>query len=344
MVVMPGLINPHCRHEMPGYVRNGVQGHLSVADEYVPAEIDYDDLLDAGYTALGLYPLGNGIPGRAIVVRIAGKPEDRVLLSPAYLEVSNNKKVFKDALQKAKQEIEKVEKARKEFEEKQKQAAASQPAGPPVSQPATQPASQPAFKPPEIDPAHQVLVDLIQKKEGLTALVEITRASDVVHMADVIKSFDLAPDAARFLLRYTFQTDLYRVEPELGPRKSKVVMTPWPTLVPNSVERLPIVQEYTAAGCEVTLIPINDSGNEHKRMFQRLATLVRDGWPRAAALKSVTLHPARLLGLDKRLGSIEKGKDADLILLDGDPLEPFARVRKVLIRGEIVHTVEGEIR
>ena len=77
---------------------------------------------------------------------------------------------------------------------------------------------------------------------------------------------------------------------------------------------------------------------------QRLTDLVRDGWPREAALKSVTLHPARLLGIGERFGSIEKGKEADFVFLDGDPLDPFARVRKVMIAGEIIHTVEGDVK
>jgi imidazolonepropionase-like amidohydrolase len=71
-----------------------------------------------------------------------------------------------------------------------------------------------------------------------------------------------------------------------------------------------------------------------------VAELVREGWPREEALKALTLHPARLLGLEARLGSIEKGKDADLIFLDADPFDPTARVREVMIAGEIVHRVE----
>ena len=57
-------------------------------------------------------------------------------------------------------------------------------------------------------------------------------------------------------------------------------------------------------------------------------------------MKALTLHPARPLGLEKRLGSIEKDKDADLIFLDADPLDPRARVREVMIGGEIVHRAE----
>ncbi len=60
------------------------------------------------------------------------------------------------------------------------------------------------------------------------------------------------------------------------------------------------------------------------------------GLSRMDALKSMTIHPAKLLGLQDRLGSIEKGKDADLVLYDGDPLEHLTHVCKVFIEGQLV--------
>jgi len=60
------------------------------------------------------------------------------------------------------------------------------------------------------------------------------------------------------------------------------------------------------------------------------------GLPREAALASITRTPAEILGLDDRLGTIEPGKDADLALFDGDPLEYTSHVCHVVIRGEVV--------
>lgn len=54
------------------------------------------------------------------------------------------------------------------------------------------------------------------------------------------------------------------------------------------------------------------------------------------ALKTITLNPAKLLGIDARVGSIEKGKDADLVLFDGDPFEYLTKVKMVFIDGEMV--------
>lgn len=54
------------------------------------------------------------------------------------------------------------------------------------------------------------------------------------------------------------------------------------------------------------------------------------------ALKSITLNPAILLGIENRVGSIDKGKDADLVLFDGDPFEYVTKVCTVIIDGEVV--------
>ncbi len=73
------------------------------------------------------------------------------------------------------------------------------------------------------------------------------------------------------------------------------------------------------------------------RLFLRSAALgVRGGLDRATALKSVTLNGAIMLDLDDRIGSLTKGKDADFIVLDGDPLSVYTRVLQTWVEGEMV--------
>jgi imidazolonepropionase-like amidohydrolase len=55
-------------------------------------------------------------------------------------------------------------------------------------------------------------------------------------------------------------------------------------------------------------------------------------------LKAVTLVPAQILGVANRVGSLEVGKDADVIVLDGPPLSIKTWVRRVYVNGELVHT------
>ena len=61
------------------------------------------------------------------------------------------------------------------------------------------------------------------------------------------------------------------------------------------------------------------------------------------ALAMVTLNPAKQLGIDKTVGSIEVGKDADLVLYDGFPLSDFAKVQKVLIDGTVYFDRDKEL-
>jgi imidazolonepropionase-like amidohydrolase len=73
------------------------------------------------------------------------------------------------------------------------------------------------------------------------------------------------------------------------------------------------------------------------RLFLRSAALgVRAGMSRDGALAAVTLNAARMLDLDGRVGSLEPGKDADLVLLSGDPLSVYTQVLETWAAGEKV--------
>jgi len=62
---------------------------------------------------------------------------------------------------------------------------------------------------------------------------------------------------------------------------------------------------------------------------------VQIGLSREAALKALTFDAARILGVEDRLGTIEKGKDADLLIFKGDPFEPASLLEKVIINGKM---------
>jgi imidazolonepropionase-like amidohydrolase len=64
-------------------------------------------------------------------------------------------------------------------------------------------------------------------------------------------------------------------------------------------------------------------------------TMKYGGLTEDQALATVTLNPAKQLGIDNRVGSIEVGKDADLVIYDKYPLSDFAKVQKVLIDGTV---------
>jgi imidazolonepropionase-like amidohydrolase len=67
------------------------------------------------------------------------------------------------------------------------------------------------------------------------------------------------------------------------------------------------------------------------------------GMTETEALAMVTLNPAKQLGIDNRVGSIEVGKDADLVLYDKFPLSDYAKVQKVLIDGTVYFDRDKEV-
>lgn len=65
---------------------------------------------------------------------------------------------------------------------------------------------------------------------------------------------------------------------------------------------------------------------------------IREGMSYEGAWKAITINPARVAGIDARVGSLEVGKDADISIFEGDPLRDIAsKAKYVLVNGEIVH-------
>lgn len=87
----------------------------------------------------------------------------------------------------------------------------------------------------------------------------------------------------------------------------------------------------------------SDSGERGRRMPQEAGKMVRfGGMSYEEALRTITLNPAIALKIDKKVGSIEVGKQADLALYNGHPLNGYARCFITLVAGEVVFERTGE--
>jgi imidazolonepropionase-like amidohydrolase len=67
------------------------------------------------------------------------------------------------------------------------------------------------------------------------------------------------------------------------------------------------------------------------------ALAVREGMDHEEALKAITINPAKICGLDSRIGSIERGKDADLVIFREDPLSLTAKPEMVIVGGRVAY-------
>ena len=74
-------------------------------------------------------------------------------------------------------------------------------------------------------------------------------------------------------------------------------------------------------------------------LFAGLAA--REGMDEEAALQAITIDAATISGIADRVGSLECGKDADIIVLSGHPFDLMTKVEQVFIDGDHVYTADG---
>jgi len=128
-------------------------------------------------------------------------------------------------------------------------------------------------------------------------------------------------------------------EPELLVRSGLgVVLPPWTfdgRVGDNAFYALETAAKLQALGVQVAL-----SGHGHSDPQFRLARqpgyAMRGGMTFDDALAAATIVPARMAGVDDRVGSIEVGKDADLVLWNGKPFEPTSKIIGVFLDGVLV--------
>lgn len=128
----------------------------------------------------------------------------------------------------------------------------------------------------------------------------------------------------------------YKVAPEIAAHGASCsLFADWWAYKIEASDAIPFAAALLhEAGASICLK--SDSNELVRHMYQEAAKLVKyGGMSEQEALKAITLNAAKQLGLDSRIGSIEVGKDADLAIFNGHPLNGLSRCEMTLIDGEV---------
>ncbi len=370
-VAMPGLVDAYTRIGLDGEGGDDMSPEVHASAEIYPDTKEWERIVEYGVTTLGLYPAGNGIPGQACAIRPLGDTREALLLADGcYLKIiirasTSAKKLLQDGFKKADEYADKEKKAREKWDKDQEKKKSSKKTeekkeekkeeGKLAQDPSVAEDPKPdekkdekkedVFVPPEPEAKAKPFVDLRSGK--LRALFSIASSAEYLHLIDALGKekigFDLRIPVGRELdVFYVADKKTYDLEVDgIGDRKCRVVLEPVLSVTPGTMRNRNMAAELSKAGASIVFIPRNDTLPDVKNWMLNVSEMVNAGLDRKIALRAMTLEPAMLLNVDKRLGSLEKGKDANLIFFSGDPLQPTSRLEAVMLDGRFVH---GEVK
>jgi imidazolonepropionase-like amidohydrolase len=189
-------------------------------------------------------------------------------------------------------------------------------------------------EPPPTDPDLEVLLDVLDGE--VRVHVHCYRADDIEGIFRTMDAFGIQVASIQHAL------EAYKVRDLIIAHDTAIAT--WPDWWGFKMEALDAIPHNAALvksdGGVVALH--SDSANTIQRMYNEAAKMLRYGASEAQAMEMITLDPARMLGIEDRVGTIEVGKDADLALFSHHPLDIYTRVDRTWIDGEVVYDRSSE--
>jgi len=333
-IVMPGMIDAHCHlgmwEDSLGF--EGADGneetdpvtpHLRAIDGINPMDRTFEEAREGGITTVCTGPgSANVIGGTFTIIKTYGKRiDDMIVKEPAAMKIAfgenpktvyNEKKqmpttrmataaILREQLMKAKEYKEKLERAKEDPDKK-----------------------------PDFDMKMQALLKVINKEIPLKAHAH--RADDVFTAIRIAREFDVD-------ITLDHCTEGHLIADELAKEGLPVISGPHlterskPELKNKTFESPVALWKAGVKFCIMTdhpVIPI-----QHLPICAGL--VAKEGLDEMEALKAITIYPAQILKIDDRVGSIEVGKDADIVIFDGHPFNYTSKTVAVLIDGQVVY-------
>ena len=350
--VMPGMIDAQSRlFVIDGELNESrsIAPELNILDGLDPYIKEAPEVAAQGVTAIYITPGSRSlIGGSGAVLKLNGSKDvgemllkDNIAVKASIGVSANNEssslgrlgdyssirealletKIYMHNKEKYEREVAKYDKKMAEYEKKKETKPAEK-----IDKP-----KRPArFQP---NPTNEVLAKVLNKEIPLQ--IEAHRVTDILNALRLADEFD-------FKLILDKCTEGYMIAEEIARSKAPVILGP----VSTSFNDMPKL-EYrnhdvrnaailSEKGVKLALGVSGKDGASSKFVALAAAIAVGNGMDRAMALRAVTLTPAEILGVADRIGSLQVGKDADVVILSGHPLDSLSRIEMVLIEGKTV--------
>ncbi len=349
-VVMPGLVDAHCHvgifHDGIGWehadgneMTDPITPHLRALDAIYPDERVFNELVAAGVTTVLTGPgSANLIGGQWVCLKTVPKANvaDMVLLEPAGMKMAlgeNPKRVYGEQKKLPSTRMGNAALLRQSlvdaqnyltkwgrYEDEQAKYQAKLEAGETDADAPT---------PPDRDLKLEALGKVLRRE--MKARVHAHRADDMLTAIRIAEEFELD-------LTLEHATEGYKIANILAAKN--IPVTAGPILFSRTKYELRDMTPenpgiMAKAGVKVAIQ--TDEMSAVKYLIINAALAVREGMPEDEALKAITINPAEVIGVADRIGSLEVGKDADIVVFSDHPLDYCTVVEHVFVDGTLVY-------
>jgi len=346
--ILPGFIDAHTHQGLfdgsigwagsdGNEMTEAITPHMRAIDGFNPHEPSLSEALLGGVTSLNTGPgSGNVIGGQAFVIKPIGSDvvEDMILQAPSGLKVAlgeNPKRVHgRDNSRMPSTRMGVAALLRKTITDAQNYMDEWKAFGSKAREAKEEGKAPPT--PPKRDLGLEMIAKVVKREIPLHAHAH--RADDIATVIRLSKEFNI-----RLVLIHC--TEGHKIADHIA--KSEVPAVIGPTMYwvskPETRERgFDTAVILNKAGVKVALQ--TDSLTPMNYFPLLPMNVIKLGMSRDDALKCVTINPAEILGVDKRIGSLEKGKDADIVIWSGHPFEFYSKVERVFVNGTEIEIEE----